>query len=262
MRIGRRESLGLVAALAAAEPATALVVRGGSMERPEWGMVGSWNGSSAVLIGERWAITARHAGGIPGDALSVRGRAFIADDVVSHPTADVSLIRVRGAFEAWHRVVTDPQPDERMVLGGFGQSAGAAIGSEGWAWGGPSRESWGENRLSATVNGLLAARFDLTDAAALQHESGLATGDSGGGFFVEGAGGTLLLAGVSVGVSVAGQTVNGATSYAVSLGALAPWIDSVIGAPVAGSRADAFVPAPGPAALAAMAAVCGARRRR
>ena len=224
MRIGRWEILGLAATLLATEPAAALVVRGGSMERPAWGMVGSWNGSSAVLIGDRWAITARHVGGIAGDALGVRGRAFIADEVVSHPAADVSLIRVRGAFEAWHRVVTDAQADERLVLGGFGESAGAAIGNEGWAWGGPAGESWGENRLTATVNGLLAARFDLADAAALQHESGLAAGDSGGGFFVEGAGGTLLLAGVSIGVSVAGQTVNGATSYAVSLGALAPWI--------------------------------------
>lgn len=262
MRIGRRESLGLLAALAAAEPASGLVVRGGSMERPEWGMVGSWKGSSAVLIGERWAITARHAGGNAGESLAVRGRPLTAEAVVPHPTADVSLIRVSGAFTAWHRVVADPRIDERLVLGGYGQSAGAAIGNEGWAWGGPAGESWGENRLSATANGLLAARFDLSDTAATLHESGLATGDSGGGFFVEGAGGTLLLAGVSIGVSAAGQTVNGSVSYAVSLGGLAPWIESVIGAPVIGSRTEAFVPAPGAALLAVVGAFWSARRRR
>ena len=242
--------------------AGAVVVRGDALDRPALGFVGGWAGSSAVLIGPDWAITARHTGGGVGDAFTLHGESFTVTEYVANPDADLALIRLNAALPAWHRILADPQIGERLVVAGMGRTKGAPIGSIGWDWTGPARETWGENVLSVVAGVLIGARFTMDPGAALPHESGIAANDSGGGMFVEGVAGTHLLAGINVGVSQFGQTVDGSVSYALSLAPYVPWIQSVVGYTVVGSRTQAFVPTPGSGALLFMAAAIGVRRRR
>lgn len=262
-----RLSRGVVASVstlltALVEPAAAVVVVGDGMERPTLAYLASWNGCSAVAIGAEWAITAKHVGGSAGGALTMNGDTFTVSTVITNPTTDLALVRINGRFGGWHRITPAIGVGDRMIIGGMGRTRGAPVGEIGWDWGGPKRETWGENRLDAVINGILAARFDMPDSGGLPSEAGIALNDSGGGMFVEALGGSLQLAGIHLGVSVQGQTVDGSVSYGLRLAPYIGWIQSVIGAPVTGPLNELFVPTPGTAAMFGVGAWIGLRRRR
>ncbi len=274
-----RYTLATAAILAATPAASALIVDGSAMPRPHNGFIGAWAGSSAVPIAQRWIITAQHVGGVAGGAFSMQGSLYTSDLVVRHPTDDLMLVRVTSDLPAWHGLATLPAPITAnasnaanprvetsalvamptVVLAGVGRTNGAPHAAGGWDWTGPAAETWGQNSLLGVFNSLLGTRFDLNSPEAIAHEASYAVNDSGGAMLLPFADGSLRLIGVAVGASPFGYTMQGSMGYALNLAPFIPWIESVVGASLAGPGST---PTPGSAALLTMAGVLIASRRR
>ncbi|TVQ61401.1 MAG: hypothetical protein EA379_06415 [Phycisphaerales bacterium] len=253
--------------MGAAGGAQALIVAN-EMQRPDNGFVGRWAGSSAVAVGEHWVLTAAHVGGSVGNNFRMQRRSFEATAMIRHHSADLILVRVAEALPGWHGITGDVSKRDRVVLAGVGHTAGAQVGKHGLDWTGELRAAWGENTIQNVQGDTLAMRYFAKGKKALPHEAAFAYRDSGGGVFLQGADGTLALAGVAVGASDFGRTMHGSMSYALSLGSYLDWIAEATNGEVdvlGAGRVDGVgyaLPAPGGVATLAMLAVLGARRRR
>lgn len=240
------------------------------------GYVGSWNGASAVAIGPRWAISARHVGGYAGGILTVRGQTFTADRIIQNRAEDFELIHLTDDLPGWHPLAPSGgvAAGQRVVLGAMGFRAGKQL-SDGYDWSGGTGEAWGANVADQVGSRIMTTFDDPSGPSAVPGEAAFVASDSGGGVFVEGRHGVLRLAAIATSSSSAfGRTRFGDVSFALNLDSYRGWITAIVqpGEPVASSMPPpgegTYVPprnAPGPGtaaiAVIGVAGAMGYRRR-
>ena len=227
---------GCLAALGAStlwtSDAEALVVHGTPLAKPAKSYVGSWNGSSAVAIGPRAVITAKHVQGYVTQRFTMDGVQYTVKAIHQHPSADIQVIELNNQLPGWHKVAGTPYPGQRTTIFGMGYVAGAGT-SQGYAWSSSRAETWGLNTIDTVTSWYLVTRFD--NSANSPSEAMFATFDSGGGVFVEQSGGTLALAGIAVSVSSStGFSAFGDRGYAVNVAAQSAWLAPFTAAPCLG----------------------------
>ncbi len=267
----------VVALAAAATPhASAIVVSpappGESWVKTQPSYIGSFGGSTAVAVGQRWIATVPHIGAPIGTTFTMNGVSFTTISKVQHTTADIVLYEVNTDLPGWHQLAPRVRPGMEVVLGGFGYTRGGAV-TNGYAWSTPRTETWGANVVES-LGVRVATRFDAPDDdRSVPGEASLAEYDSGGGLFeVSADGQSLLLAGIATAVS--GNFTSsrwGDWSYFTNVEPVNGWITAIAnpGTPVTSSFiATRIIPSastPEPTAAAALLLVGGTllgRRRR
>lgn len=213
----------------AGSTASAIVVFGGQgMGAPPNGFVGSWNGSTAVAVGDRWILTAAHVGGRVDGVFTMGGERYRGVERVVNRAADLALVRVDATLAGWHAITGDVSRGDDVLLAGAGRVAGAAV-RNGYAWSSERDLLWGANVVDSTSRGRITMDFDAGSRGSVEFEAGFAMNDSGGGVFTVSEEGELLLAGIARGVSELGVTRRGSKSYAALLSNHLEWINGVLG---------------------------------
>ncbi len=209
--------------------ASAVVVFGGvGMDAPTNGFVGSWNGSTAVAVGDQWILTAAHVGGRERGRFVMNGERYRGIERFVNEDADLALIRVNDLLTGWHAITDDARRGEDVLIAGAGRVAGDLVDG-GYEWGRDRELVWGANEIESTRYGRISMEFDADRRGSVEFEAGFAMNDSGGGVFTVSDDGELLLAGIARGVSELGVTRRGSMSYAVLLEDHMEWINSIIG---------------------------------
>ncbi|MBX3357000.1 MAG: trypsin-like serine protease [Phycisphaeraceae bacterium] len=199
--------------------------------------VGSWNGASAVAVGDRWVLTARHVGGSVGDSLVMNGTKYSADRVVFNRSEDLMLIRLTEQLPGWHTLVDrGVSVGDRVLLAGAGYRSSDQL-QDGVTWSQTTGPAIGANRIDQ-VGDRLSVTFDPPGAELAEPDEAIfALGDSGSGLFVN-AGGSWRLAGLAVTISSTfGVSRYGDYASAVNLDGWQWWVESLVapGVPVASS---------------------------
>lgn len=193
-----------------------------------WQWQGYWRGFTGTPIATNWFLTAKHVGGSVGDEFQFAGATYRTTAVFNDTQSDLALWRVCGEFTTFAPLYGTANEAGRIcVLLGRGLSRGLPVvvtngesaSVQGWRWGGnagPLR--WGVNQITGyedygtNTATLLRGTFD---ANAQTEEATLASGDSGGGLFIQRAG-KWQLAGIAFAVdspfrfSAAGADFNAA----------------------------------------------------
>ena len=189
----------------AASSVSALVLHpagdGAVVTRPADAVVGQWLGSnqaSLVVVSPDYAVTTRHQSGGIGTLVSIDGTQYKVDAITNHPTADLRVVKLVTLADMpanltdFVSIYTDTdEASQTAVFGGYGEGRGSAVaGGYNWAGAGSRSLRWGSNVIdnTGTAGGsfpsdVLIADFD-SDANGALGEATLATGDSGGGYFL------------------------------------------------------------------------------
>jgi len=174
--------------------------------------VGKFNAASAVAIAPRWAISARHVGGGPGGNFTLPGfGVYPAGAVFACPFADIELIRFDSSIlPVYSPIYYEPVPKNgdplyrgKVTMVGYGDRATVRANGTGYdflAADGlrhrtvnmiedttdiaftetqtPWRTYFAENDNPTTAYGFIPPYGSIAG------EGGVATGDSGGGWFI------------------------------------------------------------------------------
>jgi hypothetical protein len=183
-----------------------------------WQWVGSWGGFQGAAIGPHHFVTARHVGGVVGEAFILNGISYTTIVSFDDPVSDLRIFEVSQTFPSWAPLYrASDEVGKRLVVFGRGLTRGPEIRAvpanslRGWQWGiGDGKLRWGENTVSAAVNGgtywgnLLRATFDTSGGV---NEAALALGDSSGPVFINNGSGWKL-AGIAAAVDGPFNTTN------------------------------------------------------
>lgn len=204
---------------------------------------GQPNLATGILIAPQWVLTAGHvADGMQAQGFStVRlDRNYQVDNIIIHPEfygedepnlmMDIALLHLTEPVEGIEPVALYRGSDENgqhITLVGYGDLGDASTGPSG----SDGRARAGENIVDATLETIIAFRFDAPPAA-LPLEAVSAPGDSGGPALIT-QGEQLFVAGVSSSQDEEGGNGHpgsyGVIEYYVRVSQLADWIDSHIG---------------------------------
>jgi hypothetical protein len=237
---GPFRTLALGLALTVGGPAQALVfitsgdptfnttAPGGALTDSGWQFQGQWSGLLGTPVAPNFFLAAKHGGGTVGGAFSYQGSGYLTTAKFDHPTADLTLWQVASAFPTYAPLYTGTdEAGKNLVV--FGRSAtrgeevtvsGASPTSlRGWLWNGPGGGTlrWGENTVhtTPTVGGAdyLTASFSRGGGA---NEATLASGDSGGGVFIQ-DGESWKLAGINFAVEADFRTSADGSSFKAAI---------------------------------------------
>ncbi|HVZ94716.1 MAG TPA: hypothetical protein VG797_09420, partial [Phycisphaerales bacterium] len=135
-------SAAVVFGFALSASAQALVVKGGGVAPGGDTWLGSWNGSSAVAVGQRTIVTAAHVGGHEGGVFTMGGASYAATSILTVPGVDLMVVTLDSDLPGWHDLASAALGGQPVVLGGLGFLAGqplpAAVG-----WSDERAEAWG-----------------------------------------------------------------------------------------------------------------------
>jgi hypothetical protein len=187
------------------DPAFNTTAPTGALLDSGWQFQGQWLGFLGTPIAPNFFLTAKHVGGGIGQTFTFQGTPYITDAVFNDPASDLALWRVTAPFPTYAPLyVGSGELGKDLVVFGRGTQRGAAVGTQGWAWGaGDGVQRWGTNTVSAIVSGgagagpLLAAEFNL---GASVNEAHLSVGDSGGAVFIKDTDDIWKLAGINYAV--------------------------------------------------------------
>jgi hypothetical protein len=212
--------------------AEALVVDGAPLPIPAKSYVGAWNGSTAIAIGPRAVLTAKHVQGYATQQFLMDGVYYPVKAIHQNPSADLQIIELTTDLPGWHQLATSVTPGQRVTVAGNGFVAGTES-TKGYTWSSARTETWGMNTVDSVTSWYLVTKFNST--APNPSEATFATYDSGGGVFIEQPGGTLELAGIIVSVSSStGFSAYGDRGYSVNLVPQAAWMSPFVAAPCPG----------------------------
>ena len=152
-----------------------------------WSWVGSMSGGSAVAIGPRTVLTAKH---VAGGTFSLNGVAYAMASTVGAPKVkgqkvDLRIVHLQDALPGWYDLGLKAPKRAAVTMVGFG-GAGIVNGKRsGYSLMGGGARHAGVNRISDRkgVKGRGPSLTSMLDGAG---ESVLAGGDSGGGWFADG----------------------------------------------------------------------------
>lgn len=150
-------------------------------------------------------ITAKHVGISLSDTITFdqgpNAGSYAIVGWTDDPLTDLRIVEIAGTFNAWSQLWGTPDEISRTatLFGRGGSPNGQVwIASElkGWTAGNADGQiSWGRNNIAGTYGPeLLSTHFDTTG---LSTEASLTVGDSGGGWFIVDAMGTIRLAAVA-----------------------------------------------------------------
>ena len=251
----------------------------GNMATP-WASVGSYNGGgSGTAISSRWFISATHVG--TGGTFTVQGQSYnVVQDFAVGGNSDITLHKVDRDFTTWVNVwsgdprtlVTTGSSKDALLLIGNGFGRGSAVYDnngvlQGWNQGGFQHKSWGLDTVDRVSYSTGTAKYSYFSYFANNNygdsEAMVASGDSGGGAFVQRNGSWYLLGTINSALTVPGYPW-AAINLSQSKGTLAyPYLTSILGGTDIGSFDSTPginttpVPEPEDAALAACAALGG-----
>jgi hypothetical protein len=173
---------------------------------------GTWSVFQGTPIGPHHFITAKHVGGLPGQAITLNAVAYTAVAAFPDSVSDLQIWEVNGTFPQFAQLYDGPNETfADLIVLGRGALKGGPVTVDGelkgWIWGEwDHRLRWGHNIVSALQNDngqppddephFIQADFD---ADATDDEAHLAVGDSGGGVFIQ-QDGVWRLAGINAGV--------------------------------------------------------------
>ena len=226
--------IGLLAFLCAVAPVRAIVFDSttnlvyntteptGSLTNSGWQFEGYWAGCLATPIASNFFITVQHVGGNVGDTFSLNGTSYTTTAVYKDAGSDLALWEVSSPFSSWASLYTNTNEiGSSLVVYGAGNGPGPAVTvnsqTKGWLWGGYNSKRWGENIVTGKIdyNGTTLLYADFNHGAGA-NEATLATGDSGGGVFIQ-DGSTWVLAGVNFSVDSPFNTTNSGSGFNASL---------------------------------------------
>ena len=210
------------------DPAFNATAPTGDLAGSGWQYQGNWGGLLGTPVAPSYFLTAKHGGGTVGNNFTFQGAAYATTAKFDHPTADLTLWQVAGTFPDYAPLYTGTdEMGKGLVV--FGRSAvrGAEVtvpgasptDLRGWQWGstGGGTLRWGENQVAATpaVSGAeyLRASFSFSGGP---NEATLATGDSGGGVFIQ-DGGIWKLAGINYAVEAEFRTAADGTTFRAAI---------------------------------------------
>ena len=212
--------------------AEALVVDGSPLPIPVKSYVGAWNGSTAIAIGPRAVLTAKHVQGYTTQQFLMDGVYYPVKAIHQNPSADLQVIELNKDLPGWHPLATGVTPGQQVTVVGNGYVAGTES-SKGYTWSSARTETWGMNTLDSVTSWYLVTKFNNT--APNPSEATFATYDSGGGVFLQQPNGNLALAGIIVSVSSStGFSAYGDRGYSVNLVPQANWLSPFVAAPCPG----------------------------
>lgn len=202
----------------------------GAFANSGWDLQGEWGGFLGTPIAPHYFVTAGHVGGHTALPFVFQGQSYLPDAAYNGglgytqiANTDLRIWKVTTAFPTYASLydesVDGAVTGKTLIDFGRGVQRGAPIYAEvvqndgtinksndlkGWEWGAADGvKSWGTNVVDGAVNGgtglgtLLSFSFDRNG---LFDEGSLVNNDSGGGMFVQGAGGAWKLAGINLGV--------------------------------------------------------------
>jgi len=271
-----------------ASPAPAVVLFPGDAgvpagSRPNDAVVGQFSGASAVAIAPNYILTVNHSGGGVGSTAILGGISYTVTQSVPIGNADLQVDQIANSATLLPANLTQYTPiytntnevGQQVIIGGFGDGAGAAIysGSEvvGYQWDGVHGvERWGANTVMSIEGGVQAQYLPYSSVALesyfypqtspnwIAHEGAVADGDSGGGWFIfDSISGQYEVVGINAYVSTGGASYFAPTpdeNYAIQVAYYADSIDAAIGISAA--------PEPAGLSLMALSAVGLLLRRR
>ena len=247
----------IIAALALSLPSVSLAIVGGTDDYSDFADPGSeWYGmdmsgigrvrsGSAVAIGNRWFLTARHFALATGNTITMEdGSIFTITDTYNAPLTDgnlpdLKLVRVAEETDFWYDMYDpsldpyNPQPNVIMAGSGYTGTTGVYRGNDFFEWQDTTTRDWrwGTNQLTEYTNYTFSSYtttcFQMPfDIGATEYESGLGSGDSGGGVFAQSADGSWGLVGISTYIDAERAIYD--LSYAVAVAYYTDWIDTLV----------------------------------
>ena len=204
----------------------------------DWSYVYNYKSSSAVAIDPYWIITAEHVADDPGTGiLNIGGETYTPVETIAHSSADIALVRYDKALPGYYNYTTSTSfVGDEVVLIGYGYYGEVTQTPTSGSWDqqyaeSPDVKRWGTNTIEAltgtpelfytTISGTNPGQ-NPTD-----YETGVNTGDSGGGMFAY-EGDEWVLIGINVGRDSEPYTTTGS----VPIGNYDEWIAANVPEPV------------------------------
>lgn len=160
-----------------------------------WELQGFWSFFNGTPIGPHHFITAAHVGGTVGDPFFFQEAFYTTVSTAKDPGSDLQIWEVRETFPAFAKLYDGvTETGLELFVFGRGRIRGEPVmvnsTLKGWAWGVYDLQlRWGRNRVSSVIQlqgqPTLQVNFDSNGGT---NEAHLATGDSGGGLFIQQSG--------------------------------------------------------------------------
>ena len=152
---------------------------------------------SGTVIHPHYVITAAHCNVGMSTPITVDEQVYFPNAIYTHPTRDVSLVKVLDAHFTEFAVVHEIEPELEdksleIVIGGWGKRRGNTVFAEtdqympvGYTWGNHSgRLKWGTSKLYGYSTAGIYTKFEMVnDPNGTPYECALATYDSGCGMY-------------------------------------------------------------------------------
>ena len=197
---------------------------------------------SAVAVGNRWFLTARHFSLNVGNVLTMQDGSHLTITNTYTPLTpgsyvDLKLVRVAEEVDSWYdlyNIYQNPYATgEPVIIAGTGYTGTTGPGDK-FTWSDTTTRDWrwGTNEItgyqmydySAYNSYCMQLNFDLGDT---DYESGLGSGDSGGGMFVKNpSNGEWELVGISAYIDAREKVYD--TNYALWMTQYSDWVHSIV----------------------------------
>jgi hypothetical protein len=171
----------------------------GALANSGWqyeGLAGSFTGTT---ISSNTFITAKHIGDLLGSNFIFDGQSYPVVSEAADPYSDLVVYTVAGTFSEYAPMYAIPAGETWNTIVMYGRSLdrGAPVvvngQTKGWLWGGSDGSlSWGTNMVSGNYGSTFGWQFSNNGNV---NEAQVASGDSGGGVFID-DGGVWKLAGI------------------------------------------------------------------